>query len=153
MCMSKMRPFILLLVLTLAISACIRKQENQTIHYPTAGKAKYWIEVKPYPVRKYMGLRFDSSGRCDRYATNENTPDGKPKIRVKFASYDYSPRWAIINDSTLDVVGLGQVRLEYLDENVMVLNQMQFKRTIVYLKAKDQSTELVADTFGPSLRM
>ena len=149
--MSKMRPFILLLGLTLTISACVKKKDNHTIHYLTAGKAKYWAEVMPYPVKKYKGLKFDLSGRCDRYS--ESMTDGKPKIRVKFASYEYSPKWAIINDSTLDVVGLGQVRLEYLDENVMVLNQMQFKRTIVYLKAKDQSTELVADTSGPSLRM
>ncbi|WP_196291013.1 hypothetical protein [Hymenobacter ruricola] len=146
-----MRPFILLLFLAPTISACVKKRENQTIQYLTAGNAKYWAEVMPYPVKKYMGLRFDLSGRCDRYS--ENMTDGKSKIRVKFASYDYSPKWAIIDDSTLNVVGLGKVRVEYLDENVMVLNQMQFKKTIVYLKAKDQSTELVVDTFGPSLRM
>ena len=35
----------------------------------------------------------------------------------------------------------------------MVLNQMQQKRVIVYLKAKDQSTELIKDTSDHSWDM
>ena len=59
----------------------------------------------------------------------------------------------MVNDSTLFIGSLGKVRIEHLDDDVMILNSMEQKRVIVYLKAKDQDTELVKDTFDHSMDM
>ena len=114
----------------------------------TGDDVKYWTEVKQYPVRKYAGLKFNVNGRCDEYVLYY-----KEGTRIKNVRPAILPAWRLINDSTLFIGSLGNVRIEYLDEDVMVLNQMQQKRVIVYLKAKDQSTELIKDTSDHSWDM
>jgi hypothetical protein len=146
--MLKIRPYILLLGFVLIVSACAKKREVKAIHFLTGADAKYWTEVKRYPVRKYAGLKFNANGRCDEYVL-----DYKAGTRIKIARPGILPAWRLVNDSTLFIGSLGNVRIEYLDEDVMVLNQMQQKWVIVYLKAKDQKTELVKDTSDHSMDM
>lgn len=139
---------VLLTISALVMSACIRKQERKTIHYLTAGKTKYWIEVKPYPTKKYLGLKFETNGKCDEYVISN-----KAKNRFKVVSPSYDPKWEIVNDSTLYIGWVGNVRIEYIDDNVMVLNSIKQRRVIVYLKDEDQNTELMKDTFDHSMDM
>ena len=141
--------------LALFISACTRTKKEKTIYLLTAGKAKDWTEVKPYPIKRYSGLRFEANGRCDKYSTinGARTRADGTGTKVKISSLAYSPEWKIVNDSTLYIGWLGNVKVEYIDENVMILNQMRQKRVIVYLKAKDQISKFLEDTSGPSISM
>ena len=71
--MSKIRPYIFLSGLVLIVSACSRKHEGKTIQFLTGDDAKYWTEVKQYPIKKYAGLKFNVGGRCDKYVLSIRT--------------------------------------------------------------------------------
>lgn len=128
----------------LAATYCTPKPENNVVQYLTNGSKKHWTLITEHPIKRYIGQSFNIDGTYTLYSISDDWERIKRKLRFK-------PTWELINDSTIaDGAGVN-FKIEYINDDVLILNSLNFKEVMVLLKAKDQKTEPVADTTDHSM--
>jgi hypothetical protein len=135
---------LLLLPWTL-LASCTDSRQEKVIRFLTNDSQKYWMHIPAYPEKRFMGVRYKSNGTYQMYST-------LPGKRVHITT-PYSTIWKMSKDSVLTDGMNTKYRIEYIDENILVLNPVGFKQVIVYVKEKDQATEPVAEKPRPFKRM
>lgn len=130
-----------LLVALCALSSCQQSKRERVVHYLTNGSKKYWTVVRKHPVKWYTGYCFYKNGTWTNYSTYENK---RFKIWLPVQH-----KWKLLNDTILDW-NLDKSKIIYINNDILVLNNMEFKQTLVLLRAKDQKTIPVNDTTTPA---
>jgi hypothetical protein len=109
--------------------------------YLTGGGTKYWLAIPDYPQRRFQGYSYHSNGTYTYYIH----PFEERQKRI-IGALNHPATWKLINDSIIyDGRGI-KLRIDYINEDVLILSNISFKGTSVYLKAKDQETVPVKDT-------
>jgi hypothetical protein len=128
------RTNILLSLMLLILSSCSKDHEKRVIHFLTNGSDKYWIKVEESPGKPYLGINFAKNG-----AYTEFTEPGKgSRIRQ---TVSWRENWKLDNDSTIAFTGQGnKFRIVYFNDDILILNNLDFKQLNVYEKSPDQKT-------------
>lgn len=131
----------ILLIFFIICTSCTKSKREITIDNLTGGAKKYWTIVMDYPIKKYVGVSFDISGAYDEFIISDSG------FRTKRRLYSL-PFWKLINDTTLSDGNGDTLRIEYLNESILVLNRMALKgkKIFVFLKSEDQQTKPESDT-------
>jgi hypothetical protein len=122
-----------LLALTLILfGGCTNSRQNNVIQFLTNGSKKYWIRIREYPIKRYSSLYFSPDGTYKKYSVF--------KGERRFVIPNYYTVWRLAADSTL-LMGDGRMyKIEYLDDNVLILNEKSVRHMEVYVKEEDQKT-------------
>ena len=122
-------------------TSCVKSKKDIIIKNLTAETKKYWINIKDYPTKKYSGVSYDFKGAYEEFVISK---DGQ---RIKTRLYS-SPFWTLTNDNTLTNGSGDTARIEYLNEDVLILNSIvaKHKNLSVFLKSNDQKTLPIEDT-------
>ncbi len=121
--------------------SCKKSKQEVTANYLTGGSEKFWTLIMDYPIKRYIGVSYNINGKYDEYIISDSG------IRTKRILYSL-PVWQLLNDTTMIDGNADTLKIEYINENVLVFNNMSSKsrKLFVLLKSKDQHTKPVADT-------
>ena len=154
----------------LFLFSCSSENKNkQTVeHYLTNGKEKYWALVRTYPTTRVDGVLYRSDGTCiSWYNGYSNCIITDTRIINDYIEDD---RWRLIGDSILNEYSIDEpytvfleeeadfdpsirhinpgtnYKIEYINDSILILNNMSIKQISVYKKSKDQHTKPIRDT-------
>ena len=119
--------------------SCAKKEAQKNIYYLTNNSEKYWLLVREHPIHWYSGQCFNINGKLISFSVENKT--GR---RLIIENYD-KPQWRFLNDSTLELESK-IFKIIYLNEEILILNNLSFREVIAYKKSKDQLTKPVPDT-------
>ena len=126
--------------------SCQNKQDKIT-QYLARDSEKYWTAVDHLPIKRdRRGFVLYSSGQKSDYWDNHDA--------IGRCIVPHTPdRWKLLNDTTLwfgtidpndeNSLKYGEeYKIEYVNEDILILNNAFFKKIYVYKKSKDQKTKL-----------
>lgn len=122
--------------------SCTKNKQEHTTNYLTGGSEKFWTAVMDYPIKRYMGVSYNINGTYGEYIISDSG------LRTERILYSL-PVWKLINETTLIDGNADTLKIEYINDDVLVLNKMSSrgkKKIFVYLKSTDQHTKPVKDT-------
>lgn len=136
-----MRSKVWIVFISLLLVNCRNKSRREQIEcFLTGGHEKYWTYIPTLPSKYYQGTVFKANGTFLKYVTSHR--DEKARL---IASVHDVLTWKLINDSIISF-GSFQLKIEYISNDVMILNSMSLRNTLIYLRAQDQQTVPVEDT-------
>ena len=134
------------------ICSCGSKKKSKSLemqYFLTNNSEKYWTSIEENPIRRgRQGLVFYKNGYYNRFWFNNDS------IGRFINNWGNSTlQWTFLNDSLLflgvkevyknDSLKFGSIsRVEYLNEDILILNNLEIKELSIFIKSKDQKTRL-----------
>ncbi len=140
--------FISMLLIVIFFLSCSQQKSKteQKLQYLTGNNEKYWIAIEPYDdeteaSRIGIVLRRDNS--YDHWYTHE-------KNTRFFLNQLENQRWSIKNDSIIEIKKEGWepvvFKIEYLNDDIMIITNLERKQLEFYKKAKNQHIKPIKNT-------
>lgn len=127
--------------LVFILFSCNPSHKERVEKYLTGGGTKYWVYIPEYPQVRRHGIAYHINGTYTSYVNSWEDP------RKRIAeSLVYSATWKLLNDSIIDDGQGIKLRIDYINEDVLILSNISFKGTYLYFKSKDQETVPIKDT-------
>ena len=140
----------ILFLLFILFVSCTESKKEVLTEFLTNGSKKYWVRVMDNPIKRYKGVSFDIKGTYDEFVISDSG------YRTKSPLWSY-PVWKLINDHTISDGNGDTLKIEYINDEIVVFNNLSTKRKyrkiFVLLKADDQKTMPLADTASHPYKM
>ncbi|MBL0744480.1 hypothetical protein [Chryseolinea lacunae] len=115
-------------------------EQKTVVKHLTYNSQKYWNLVYEHPLKIGKGLLIKDDGTYEVFYEKKNG------VRLKYVT-KYLPKWSLLNDSTFHFVGQNvKYKIEYLNEDILILNNLSARQLIIYKVSKDQISSLTPDT-------
>ncbi len=136
------------LICIILFCSCQNKQD-EIVRYLTGDSVKYWTVINEHPIRSdRQGMVLYSNGIKKGWWDNH---DSIGRFFWPSQPEYLSESWILLNDSVLWIgfsvdknnleYGI-KCKIEYINEDILILNGLSYKGLTIYMKSKDQKTEL-----------
>lgn len=124
-----------IVILILFSFSCQQTRKEEVEFLLTGGGRKHWLLITEYPEVRYRGKVYNKNGTYIVYSEEKN---------VRWL--DYGSTWKLLNDSIIEDGRGTTLRIDYINEDVLIISNISFKGTSLYFKSKDQETVPIKDT-------
>jgi hypothetical protein len=117
----------------LHLFSCSETKEDRYVRLLTNNSEKYWIIIEEYPFKRYQGVCFKKDGTYTSFYIE--------KGRRYFDRHQFGNSvWRISNDSLIR--GRAISIIEYINDEIIVLNSTSRQSIYSYIKSPDQTSKL-----------
>lgn len=132
------------LIIFFIISSCQQKtnRKEEIKYYLTNDKEKYWIMMKEGRILRTQGRLFQSN----HFFVDFYLKDVAKNDKKYFKEMHFMATWEVLDNDTLFICGSDKLKIEYINEDIMILNSPDLKSISVWIKANDQKSKIKIDT-------
>jgi len=123
-----------LFCLSLSQVNCVKRQSNIE-DFLSGSSKKYWTLIADFPFKESHGIVFNSSHTCFPYYEISNK-----NLRVLSNMNLEGNKWKVIGDSILLLNNVNRWKIEYINDEVLIINNLQYKELLMYKVSKNQTT-------------